>query len=278
MKNLVVARCGPNSLHKNWIKGDVPNFDLVITYYGDEIPSEWKSDDYPIHKIKGSKWAGLYKYLTENDGWRTYKNIFLPDDDLLFDAKILNEFFGIFNDLDLDLAQPALDPQSYFTHVITLRSESFDFRVTNFAEIMCPCLSSRFLDKTLELFSISDSGYGMDNYWATLLDQNGYKPPVIVDRTPIMHTRPVGSAGNGGANSPMHDLQKFIKMKKFKLEKNINFAGKLVGGNYISVSGDIDNFQLALLRDLATKVKKDFVKIAEEMVFVVDSYPKIFSK
>ena len=67
MKNLVVARCGPNSLHQNWIKGDNPNFDLVITYYGDEVPSGWDADGYPIHKIKGSKWAGLYKYLKENE-------------------------------------------------------------------------------------------------------------------------------------------------------------------------------------------------------------------
>lgn len=272
MKNLVVARCGKNSLHPNWLAGESPEFDLIVTYYGDQVPEAWENQGYPIHMIKGSKWKGLYQFFNTHDIWREYDNILLPDDDLLFDAKTLNTFFRVVCDLNLDLAQPALDTQSYFTHPITLVSESFDFRITNFVEIMCPCLSRRFLEESLPLFAMSDSGYGMDNYWATLLDEKGFQPPVIVDRTTITHTRPVGSAGNGGSSSPMMDLQRFLRMKNITVEKSVNLAGILKTGRHISLTKELELFQLYLIKDLAHKLHLDVIKISQEIAYVADAY------
>ncbi len=218
-KNLVVARVGEKSLHRNWLRGDKPNFDLVLLFYGKVVPEDWAEDGLETHVIPGSKWEGITSYLDNTVAWRDYDRVCFPDDDLLFDATLLNSFFYFAETLEFDLCQPALDFNSYFSHPVTLQSVSFSVRFTNFVEIMCPCFSKRFLDVSYKLFAESPSGWGMDNYWATMLDQNNMNLPGILDCTPITHTRPIGSAGSGCApgHSPHDDLARFCQKRDFKV-------------------------------------------------------------
>ena len=262
-KNLIVARCGDSSLHLNWLQGEKPNFDLIVTYYGNNIPENWSIDNphYKIIQIKGSKWGGLTEYFENNDEWKNYDYILLPDDDLLFNATLINRFFNKCAVLDIDLAQPALDHQSYFTHPITLQYLNFDFRFTNFTEIMIPCLSKRMLLESLPLFRESDSGWGMDNYWWPLILKNGFTPPVIVDSTPITHTRPVGSAGHGVGSAggkqrtPVDDLNDFIKKYKFSIPKHITLGGTLKSGKVLDFHSSKQELQFYLIHDMLSLSK-----------------------
>ena len=257
-KNLIVARCGDSSLHLNWLQGESPNFDLIVTYYGNKIPDHWTLDNpnYKIVHIKGSKWGGLTEYFENHEEWKNYDYVLLPDDDLLFDAKLINNFFKKCNLLNIDLAQPALDHKSYFTHPITLQHLNFDYRFTNFTEIMIPCLSKRMLLESLPLFKESDSGWGMDNYWWPLIVKNGFNPPVIVDSTPITHTRPVGSAGHGvgaaGGNhrTPVDDLNDFIKKYNFSIPRHITLGGTLKSGRVLDFKAAKQEFKFYLIHDM----------------------------
>ena len=152
-KNLIVVRAGDKSLHSNWLKNENPEFDIIVTYYGNNVPEEWKAAGYPIYNIKGGKWTGLYQYFTEHDEWKQYDKILLPDDDLDFDARTINGFFYNIGVLNADLSQPCLHESSYYNHLITLRHPCFNCRVTNFIELMIPCFSRRLLEKVIPTFA-----------------------------------------------------------------------------------------------------------------------------
>jgi len=218
-RNLVVARVGENSLHRAWLQNAVPNFDMVLLFYGKNIPQAWAEDGLETHHIPGSKWEGITVFLEHTSNWRSYDRVFFPDDDLLFDAWSLNKFFDLSEQLGADLSQPALDCQSFYSHPITLKSPSFIARFTNFVEIMCPCLSRRFLEVAKPLMAESKSGWGLDFYWPLLLERLQMSPPVIIDEVAITHTRPVGSAGNGcdANHSPIQDLKNLQQKYKFPI-------------------------------------------------------------
>jgi len=236
-RNLVVARVGEKSLHRNWLRGEAPNFDLVLLFYGKEIPKDWIQDGLEIHLIPGSKWEGITSYMNNTTAWRDYDRVCFPDDDLLFDAVLLNRFFYFAETLHFDLCQPALDFNSFFSHPVTLQSPRFGVRFTNFVEIMFPCFSKRFLEASYKLFAESPSGWGMDFYWTTLLDQNGMNLPGIVDCTTITHTRPIGSAGSGCApgHSPHDDLARFVQRHNFIIP-----MARVVGGLVFADGGTVE--------------------------------------
>lgn len=262
-RNLVIARSGSKSLHLNWLKFEEPDFDLIVTFYGNEIPLSWSETDhyYEIIPIKGSKWKGLYKFLKEDNRWKEYDQILLPDDDLLFSAKDLNNLFRFANEMSLDLCQPALDEKSYFSHVITLIHESFDFRITNFVELMIPCMSRRMLESSLEIMNESESGWGMDEYWTDIINSKKFNPPIIFDSISITHTRPVGIANNGTSGegkSPHNEMLEFRSNHGLKPRPYITLGGKLKGSDKVSIPQvNSKEFEYIFMNDLAKLGKQD---------------------
>jgi hypothetical protein len=191
-QNLVIVRAGDNSLHREWLKGKGErNWDIVVNYYGDdpEIYREW---DVERIDSKGPKWPSLYELISSTANLiagRSY--IWLPDDDLLASKQDINRLFEICAEHKLEVAQPALTWDSYYSHLITLRNCRTTIRFTNFVEIMAPCFFTKMLVKSLPEFRKSLSGWGMDSIWARLAD-NPVNGIAIIDAITVRHTRPVG--------------------------------------------------------------------------------------
>ncbi|MFL9935329.1 DUF707 domain-containing protein [Paraburkholderia sp. RL18-103-BIB-C] len=212
-KYLVVLRCGDSSLHPQWFSSaEIPNFDLVLSYYG-------KNKNYAdvfakaIHRFKGSKWEGINDFVSNSEQLISqYRYIWLPDDDILTDIPTLNEFFEYVERENFALAQPSLDERSYFSHATTLRNKAFEFRETNFVEVMVPCFSSNALHAIKDTFKQTKSGWGLDFLWPARVSSLGKVG--IIDRFSVFHTRPLGSAGHGtgnGANtSPWSELNQTL--------------------------------------------------------------------
>jgi len=280
-ENLIVLRAGERSLHPNWLLNAEPNFDLVVTFYGDTVPTEWSKQGYEISPLKGSKWRGLHSYLSSTSLWRKYERILLPDDDLLFDAKKINDFFSIAAKYSSDLSAPALDEQSFFSHPITLKRKSFEARITNFVEVMCPCLSARFLDLALPLFTESDSGWGMDHYWNQLLANNSLQPPVIVDATAITHTRPVGQAGHGanGTSNAWDDFRRFVTKHGVLLPPPSTLAGVLISGEKLDIVRHAERLFFHLgtdLLSLSEKLGND--RVIKELYVIIEGIKNVDSR
>jgi hypothetical protein len=235
-KYLIVVRAGEKSLHTKWL-GSERNWDLVVSYYGDE-PTLYVNDEYLRVACKGSKFIGLSDFFRSSEfNWKNYDYIWCPDDDLDASCHGINQFFEICELIGAELAQPALDWSSFYTWGITLRNTSFNYRATNFVEIMAPCFSRTFLETVLPTFMENRSGWGLEWLWQLQLDRpfRSY----IVDATPIRHTRPVGSGsrGLGEAISPDAELNALLKRKGLQASF-FNFGGRLKNGRWIDVDSN----------------------------------------
>lgn len=192
-KALVVIRCGDASLHPQYVN-QYADFDVVLSYFGNDIQYDLRHIQY-VHYCKGSKWEGLNAFFQANPSiWQAYDYIWLPDDDLSSDVDTINLFLQIAREEQFDLAQPALTHNSYWSFFITRQVKGLRYRLTNFVEVMAPLFRRDALVQCVGTFAENKSGFGLDFLWRTLLK---HRKIGIIDQTPVLHTRPVGSAGNG---------------------------------------------------------------------------------
>ncbi|RFS31745.1 DUF707 domain-containing protein [Acinetobacter sp. SWAC5] len=246
MKNLIVVRCGDNSLHEKWISSEA-NYDVVISYFGNEPKFDLENLRH-FHSYKGSKWEGLNDFFQTNDFWREYDAIWLPDDDIDTDVQSLNKFFELFHEYQFDIAQPSLDERSYFSWAILLKNKNFKYRKTNFVEVMIPCFNKATFNKIFHTFSENKSGWGLDFLWPQILGEQANI--AVIDEVAVFHTRPVGSAGSGMGKknlskkswftkntvlSPLEEL-KIISKKYNLVQKERCLSGIDMSGKYLDAA------------------------------------------
>ncbi len=190
-QNLVILRCGRDSLHPHWLQGGWErNFDLVLCPYQEIEPEPgafWQSAP-----IIGQKWNGIYQFLLQWPQWREYKYIWLPDDDLLTKAPTINRLFELSNRFEANISAPALSENSYHSHPLTMRNRSSFARAVTFIEVMMPCFHRNVLERALPSMKTTQTGFGwgLDFVWPVLVD---YEKLIIFDRLEVEHTRPVGT-------------------------------------------------------------------------------------
>jgi hypothetical protein len=156
---LALFRAGANSLHRAAVERlPAQNFDYALSWFGDAEP-EAPGAAF-VHRQQGAKWPGLEQTLLAHwDRLQHYRYVWLPDDDLLCVPENVSRLFAVCDELQLELAQPALTRDSYFTHVVTLQHSEFQLRFTNFVEIMAPVLSIDMLARVFPTLAGNISGY-----------------------------------------------------------------------------------------------------------------------
>jgi hypothetical protein len=191
-RNLIFVRTGDSSLHKSWV---VPrakrNYDLFISYFGSN-PGTFRDDGEYYEVASGLKYPAFTKLLNERaELVYSYDAVWIPDDDLLTSATLINRMFDLFHRYKLLLAQPALAPGSYWAHEVTRMMEKKSLHFSRFVEVMCPIFRRSALKTLASTFSLNASSWGIDSLWPHLL---GYpaKRIAVLDETPVVHTRPVG--------------------------------------------------------------------------------------
>jgi hypothetical protein len=191
-RNLVLVRAGRNSLHPKWVKGNgIANFDLLVVSYEADAPVEGTS--IPVHHFPGRKIEGYNALFScRQDLLEMYDYIAFFDDDLEIAKADINRLFEIGRKYKLDLFQPSLSWDSYFSYAATLTSGKFTLRYTNVVEMMCPVFSVPYLRRALPLFGL---GYelGIDLIWSRLSDAPWFRF-AVVDDVVVRHTRPVGAS------------------------------------------------------------------------------------
>jgi hypothetical protein len=191
-RNLIVLRAGDASLHPQWLAGGRRDFDLFISYYGAiEGRHEAESDYY--ERRPGPKWPCIADLLRENaDVVEDYDCVWFPDDDLAVDTATLDRMFAFFHAYGLQLAQPALTPDSYATWNALRQDPACHLRFNRFVEIMAPMFSREALRLCAPTFTESRSGWGLDWLWPVLCRDAGLDRIAVIDATPVCHTRPCG--------------------------------------------------------------------------------------
>ena len=248
---LALFRSGKNSLHPHAVaRLAEQNFDYALSWFGDEDPAALGMADGAVfvHLQKGAKWPGLEQTLIAHwDTIQKYRYVWLPDDDLLCVPEDVSRMFAICDDLQLELAQPALTRDSYFTHVITMQHPDFQLRFTNFVEIMAPVLSVDMLSRVFHTLSGQVSGYGLDGLWPRF---SRLGKVAIIDDTPVKHTRPVGGPNykfsKDAGLAPAHEdwLVSAGGFVETPADFHINFGGLLQSGDAVcigSTAGEIND-------------------------------------
>lgn len=193
--NLVYVPAGDRSLHPEWLEGCGPrDFDLAVNYYGTRAGKWEGTADFYQHSPGAMKFPGAADWLGQN--WALvsqYEYVALPDDDVSAAAHDWGTAFALMRQLGLDLGQPALTADCYWSHPITVQQTGYLGRYTNFVEPMVPVFSLAALERCLPTFKMSSSGFGLDWVWPELMLPSGMAMGII-DAVAFVHTRPVTSA------------------------------------------------------------------------------------
>lgn len=167
----------------------------------------------------GLKWQFARKYLTE-EYCKKYDYIFIWDDDIDVNNFSYKKFIEIMQKNSLELAQPALSRESYYSHKITLQDKAGKIgRYVDFVEVMIPVFRRDAWIKFRKMFDEeTQSGWGYD-FLANFFCK--FKRMGIVDCETVTHTRPIRS-NNTDAPRQMEAL--FKKFKGCKLSMKVNYG------------------------------------------------------
>jgi glycosyltransferase involved in cell wall biosynthesis len=167
------------------------DFDYILFNYQDTDFSESIFDKCLIHCEKGFKFYFAKKFLPP-DLCNYYEYVFLWDDDLDVSEFSYQNFINIMEQNALEVAQPALMDDSYYSHQITIQQPGKIGRRTDFVEVMAIVFKASSWSKFYNMIE-SDynfSGWGYDLFLESLCN---FKRIGIIDCEPIRHTKPVES-------------------------------------------------------------------------------------
>jgi hypothetical protein len=229
---LVILRAGDSSLHPNWLTGS-KDWDLAISYYGSNQQKAFPEASY-VHRFRGGKWDGLYDFFNSHpDVLNEYDYFWLPDDDILTDTDTINGLFAGMERYHLELAQPSLTINSYFSSLLTVRCRCFLIRYTSFVEIMVPVIARSLLIKIIPYLKGTQSGFGLDYMWHRLASDPTSKVGIL-DEISVFHTRPVGGTSaielGSQAISRKRELDVFLTQWDVPQHRAVTFRGYLANG------------------------------------------------
>ena len=235
-------------MHPQWMNRSERTWDIAVSYYGN-LPNAYEGQYDWIHRFKGSKWEGLSDFLRMHpETFSSYDYVWLPDDDILTTSENIDQFFSICRELDFTIAQPALTRYSYSSWKITLKRPNSLARITNFVEVMAPCFKIDHFKLFSDTFNINTSGWGYEWLWHKIAEQHSVNRRAIIDRTPVFHTRPVGSAGHGGSKSaPISEKTRLLE--EFQLTPHKPRVHEI-----LSDSSSVADRGMAILEDLASRL------------------------
>ncbi len=189
------------------------NFDVLVSSYEDDIPIVAHEKVFQIPGNRRTKVEGFSRLLRDyGDFIAAYRLVAFIDDDVAADAETLSQCFELGDELGLQIWQPALSHDSYFTYAALLRNPAYAWRYVNFIEMMCPFFSR---EKLAQVAFLYDQGYesGIDLIWCNV-GRSGSRSFAVLDCCCVKHTRPVGGemAKNGFVSGRSYetDIEKIL--------------------------------------------------------------------
>ena len=162
------------------------NFDLWITYYGDQENRYKEISDF-YNMRKGAKFPNLlHVYQKWNTILAHYEAVFVMDDDIIIDCNAINHLFEVRKKYDLWLLQPAFSPRGKISWPITKVDPSCFMRYTNFVENTCPLFRKDKLDDFMRFFDPILTGWGIDFWYHSFLGEHPQKI-AIIDAIPCIN-------------------------------------------------------------------------------------------
>jgi hypothetical protein len=185
---LVFTSAGDRSNLNYWLEGK-QNFDLWITYYGNEKERFKEISDYYLVR-KGGKFPNLYyAYRNFNYILASYEAIFITDDDIIISGSAISRLFKIREQYNLWLLQPAFSPEGKISHPMTRVKPGNYLRFTNFVENTCPLFRKDILDDFMKVYDPVLVGWGIDWWFMNVLGAQAKGKVAVVDAITCINPR-----------------------------------------------------------------------------------------
>ena len=223
-KNLYVScvgKDGKENLKKIIEKFGHEHFDYLIIIYDDTKFNEKIFVKCKFVQEVGYKWK-LIKNNVPPDLGNKYNYIFLWDDDIGIENFSVLNFLNILNRNNLDCAQPALTPQSYYTYNLTLQDKKSRIgRRTDFVEIMVPVIKGTKWFKFWNMIEkdYNPWGFGYDYY---MLSRCQFFRLGIIDSEAITHLKEISKKAGAGK-----DFERFKKENSHMSYAKVICIGRL---------------------------------------------------
>jgi hypothetical protein len=161
--------------------GDIEKFDVPYEHYITE-----KTEN------KGEIFYHICQYLKNKQ--LSYNYIGVIDDDIIFKVTDFNYLLHIANLHELDVFQPSIAKDSYFSHRRFVNRSGTMVSEIDWIEIMAPFYKQNLLLACENYFLQTISGQGVDCYLMPVLQKiNGQNKTAIVHAIQIKHARPIRS-------------------------------------------------------------------------------------
>jgi hypothetical protein len=137
-RNLIISTIGDNSLHASWLNRSAPRtFDLLLVYYGNRTGFGAADATHYLAR-KGLKWELLsYALDTLPEVVARYTNVWLPDDDIRASPGQIDRLFALFEEYQLQMAQPAI-AAGEVSYKLFRQRPGIILRYSPLVELMCP--------------------------------------------------------------------------------------------------------------------------------------------
>lgn len=180
---LIVCRAESAQQAPKWLYASVSGYRGMVSQYG--------VDANPAHHIcLGGKWLGLCDLFRQQPKLLDEHEYFwFPDDDIQTTPEDIQRFFRLCQLRGFELAQPALTPNSFYAYRLTVGNPWFEYRLTNFVELMMPLMHKKLLIQLLPIMADKHAALGVDWLWHQLVSKPR-EQVAIIDSVKMGHYRP----------------------------------------------------------------------------------------
>ncbi|QNI66415.1 hypothetical protein [Synechococcus sp. BMK-MC-1] len=199
-----------------------PNFDILTYSYNDSTHEAAKSFAYKDSTIghlafKTEFYGESLKCIVADIHKRPYDQFLVLNGDVMVSWRDLNTCFSMAAMHSLDVFQPSMSRDSFYTYNHLLNKPGYFLEKVDFTEVMMLGLSKRLLKEFAALDVFSISGWGIDRLLLPkLIADHGFNPPSVIHACIAKHCKPVESgkivfSNSKTAKEEYDDLDKLIK-------------------------------------------------------------------
>lgn len=191
---LLWIQCAGSSASNRLSSNPRRSFDILANHFTPEGVGEDQSDILVFQT--GTKFTAVWQLWKEAKGlFDDYEYVMLLDGDIDVSQKAIEHGFDALERISGSLGQLPLMSGSYCIWPDLVGDPGKPVRI-NTAEIMMPIVSMDFFRDTIEVFSRSVSGFGIDLFWGSALSKQNETAWLLGGQHAI-HPRPIDP--NGGA-------------------------------------------------------------------------------
>ena len=173
-------------------------WDLITAYYGSDDREFTRLAAHSAHafRSKGSKFQNLKRALASEPALlERYDFVWVVDDDLIMSSDEISKMFLIAEQFGFWVCQPAFADSGKISHQITRQQTKDCIRIVNFVEVTCPLFQRDKLEAFMRVYDGSLTGWGIDFWFANILDARRKARFAVVDRVVVVNRKDEDKSG-----------------------------------------------------------------------------------